>query len=181
MGSRRARLALAAALALLSSCDGNDAPDDVVRHPRAEEAARLATAEEALANAVTATLDPHTMNDAEIRTTIGTGPRCVFRYTSAGKPVLAVAPQSEGQPLSGVVKLNGHLVRLEASADQPASGTPGRLRLAAGPIRFSVVPLEAADSGDRTRRREADMVFEVGEELRVGYGGYLGCTAPASG
>jgi len=81
---------LVALLGLLAGCDGSGAPDDVVEHPRAAEIARIVAAEEALANAVVATLDPHTMSDAEIRKALGTGPRCEFRYTNSGKPVLAV-------------------------------------------------------------------------------------------
>lgn len=172
-----APLLAVALLGLLAGCDGNIAPDDAVQHPRAAEIARIVPAEEALANAVVATLDPRTMNDAEIREVLGPGPRCEFRYTSSGLPVLAVGAQPSGPPLGGVVKLNGHLVPLEAA---PAGGAPapsGALLLAAGPIRMTILPEpeEGAEGRNGLRRREADMVFEVGESLRVGYRGYLGC------
>ncbi|MDO9501411.1 DUF6692 family protein [Falsiroseomonas sp.] len=169
-----ASLPFVVVLALLAGCDGSDAPDDLVRHARAEEITRITPAAEALANAVVATLDPSTLNDAEIRAVIGTGPRCEFRYTSAGRPVLAVAAQPEGQPLGGVVKLNGHLVRLEAEPASGATATPERLLLTASPVRMSIMPFVAAE-GSTAGRREADLVFEVGEALRIGYGGYLSC------
>lgn len=175
-----ARPVLAFALGLLAACDGKAAPDDAVQHPRAPEIPRIVTAEEALANTEVAKLDPAVMNDAEIRQLIGTGPHCVYRYTSSGKPVLAVNAPREGAPPGGGVKLNGHLVRLDAAPEGNAGAATERLRLAAGPIRIVLTP----DAGERAEqgsgaRREADMVFEVGESLRVGYRGYLGCTSEA--
>jgi hypothetical protein len=164
-----------ASLGLLAGCDGSGAPDDVVEHPRAAEIARIVPAEEALANVVVATLDPRTMNDAEIRKALGTGPRCEFRYTSSGKPVLAVGAQPIGPPLGGVVKLNGHLVPLEAAPANDVPRPDKGLLLTAGPIRMTIVPGPEGDEGNGVRRREAEMVFEVGESLRVGYRGYLGC------
>lgn len=178
-----ARLVLAFTLGLLAACDGNDAPDDVVRHPRAPETARILPAEEALANAEVAKLDPATMSDAEIREVIGTGLRCVYRYTSAGKPVLAVGAQPNGPPLGGVVKLNGNLVRLDATPAAGAGGATDNLRLTSGPIRIAVTPDpgEGTEEGDGVRRREADLIFEIGENLRVGYRGYLGCGTRQTG
>ncbi len=173
---------LLALLALLAGCDGRDAPDDAVGHARAPEIARLVAAEEALASAEVAKLDPATMTDAELRQALGTGPLCLFRYTSSGKPVLAVGARSNGSPLGGVVKLNGNLVRLDATATEDPGGADS-LRLAAGPIRIAVTPDrgEGAEEGDGARRREADMVFEVGESLRAGYRGYLRCGTQPTG
>jgi hypothetical protein len=168
---------LAALLTLLAGCDRNDAPDDVVQHPRAPEIARIMPAAEALANADLAKLDPATMNDAEIRQAIGTGPLCLFRYTSSGKPVLAVGARPSGLPLGGVAKLNGHLISLEAARTDGAAGATDSLVLTAGPIRMTVTPDRGEGSEDRNgvRRRDADMVLEVGESLKAGYRGYLGC------
>lgn len=170
---------LAAALGLLAGCDGSGAPDDVVQHPRAPEIARIVPAEEALANAQVATLDPATMNDAEIRQAIGTGPRCEFRYTSSGKPVLAVSARADGPPLGGIVKVNGHLVALEAAPAGDEGGAANRLLLVAGPIRMTVTPDRGEQAAERgaTTRRDADLVFEIGQNLRVGYSGYLNCGA----
>lgn len=177
------RLLPVALLGLLAGCDGSIAPDDGAQHPRAAEIARIVPAEEALANAVVATLDPRTMNDAEIRKALGTGPRCEFRYTSSGLPVLAVGAAPSDPPLGGVVKLNGHLVPLAAVPVGSAPGPSGALLLAAGPIRMAIMPEpgEGAEGRDGLRRREADMVFQVGESLRVGYRGYLGCGPTPTG
>lgn len=163
----------------LAGCDQGGAPDDVVRHPRAAEIARITPAEEALANAQVPKLDPATMNDAEIRKALEAGPRCQFRYTSSGRPVLVVSAQPGGPGLGGVVKLNGHLVPLQATPAEGGGVPPGSLLLTAGPIRVTVTPdggEQAAEAGVMPRR-EASMVFEVGQELKAGYRGYLGCDA----
>ncbi|MGE0370685.1 MAG: DUF6692 family protein [Gammaproteobacteria bacterium] len=177
--ARRAGLVLAAVLGGLAACDQDDAPDDVIQHPQASGIARIASADEALANAQIARLDPATMNDAEIRKAVGTGPRCVFRYTSEGKPVLAVSSQPDGSPRVGVVKLNGYLVRLDAAADEEPARAGDTLRVIAGPIRMTISPdpREAAADGNGVQHRETDMVFEIGESLRVGYHGYVGCAS----
>lgn len=177
--ARRLGFLLAAVLGPLAACDRDDAPDDAVRHPRAPGIVRIAPAGEALANAAIATLDPATMNDAQIRQAIGTGPRCVFRYTGAGKPVFAVSARPDGPPLVGVAKLNGHLVRLDAAAEGEAGRAGDTLRLTAGPVRMTIRPDPAETAADRdgAQRREADMIFEVGESLKVGYRGYVDCAA----
>ena len=64
-----------------------------------------------------------------------------------------------------MVELGGDLVPL----DRVDSGAPeGEVRLAAGEARAALRPL-TAEAG------EADMVFEVGNELRTGYRAFLDC------
>jgi hypothetical protein len=173
--SGRVAAPLLAAVVALAGCD-RDPPDDALGQPRAHEVVRVAPAEEALGNAVVATLDPETMNDAEIRQGLRPGRQCLFRYTSTGKPVLAVGVPADGQGTGGVVKLNGHLVLL--AADPSGEAGDGSLRLGAGPVRITLSPgpaPSAAREGDGGAAREADMVFEVADRLKVGYRGYLGC------
>lgn len=64
-----------------------------------------------------------------------------------------------------------------------APGVADRLLLAAGPVRVTVTPDpgEGTEGRDGLRRRAADMVFEVGESLRVGCRGYLGCGTRPTG
>ncbi|MEX0760744.1 MAG: DUF305 domain-containing protein, partial [Tistlia sp.] len=110
--------------------------DDEVQPVRAPEVARILPAEEAIAGAQVATLDPATMDESEIREAIGSGPRCAVRYTAAGGPVLAMSMASAGTPASGVVKVNGNLVLLE-----PGDGArDGEILLRAGPIRATATP-----------------------------------------
>ncbi|PWS38878.1 hypothetical protein DFH01_06425 [Falsiroseomonas bella] len=158
--------AVAALGVLLGGCDGSDAPDDVVRPERAPRIATVVPVDQALENAHVPTLDPGTMNDAEIRLALGAGPLCMVQYTTVGGPVLAVS-QDPGAAGAGLVKFNGHLVRLE-----PAAAEPGWSRLQAGPVRLSVAPPLPEGVAPL---QDAELVFEVGEELRVGYRGFLDC------
>jgi hypothetical protein len=167
-------------LALLAGCDQNDAPDDDLEAVRAPEIARLVPAEKALAGAEIPKLDPATMNDAQVRNAVGSGAYCQFRYTTAGEPVLAVNMPSGGGPGSGIIKLNGNLVVLEPEPiDGSGNERSGKLSLAADPIRMTVLPdpVESGEDRDGVRRQEANMIFEIGQNLKVGYRGYLDCAS----
>ncbi|MEH6719969.1 MAG: hypothetical protein V7704_13890 [Aurantimonas endophytica] len=160
------------AVALLAAC-GNDAvPDDETNPVGGPEAARIVSPEELLAGANVPHLDLSPMNEAEIRQ-VGIGPRvCDFRYTTSGKPVLALEPQSaEGEP-AGVAKLNGDLLALDGRvADQ------GYL-LTAEPIAITLVPDGGVAGLDPvgSDQLEATVVLTIEEELEVGYRGYFQCT-----
>jgi hypothetical protein len=174
----RAAAALLAVLAVLGGCGESDAPDDKIQPVHAPEVRRVLPAEEAIAGAQLPTLDPVTLVEAEIADAIGTGPRCEFRYTGAGGPVVAMSMAGDGEATRGVVGLNGNLVLLEPAQDD-AGGRQAAFRLRAGPIRAAVAPDpdDQAEELKGARRREADMVFEIGDSLRAGYRGYLDCIA----
>ena len=162
---------------LLAGCGESDAPDDAAQRTAAHPPAEIVGAEQALNGAYVPTLDPATMNDAEIRKAIGAGPRCVFRYTSSGGAVLAARTGPAGSVSAGAIKLNGNLVSLKSPEDESQAGRAGGFVLVAGPIRLTVAP-EAGDAPRRSgafRRRTAQMTFEIGEKLTVGYLGYLDC------
>lgn len=177
--TRAVRPLCAALLAVgLAACSQNEAPDDAPAPAPPVE--RVATAAEALANANIPTLDPATMAGAEIRKVVGERPHCTFRYTSSGKPVLVAGLGAGGAPEIGVAKLNGKLVPLEP--DRTVSGLKaGGFALMADRVRLRVQPDRAAtasaEPGDRV---EAEMLFEVGQELKVGYAGYLTCRPGAA-
>lgn len=164
------RVALVFALGVLAGCGQNQAPDDDLTAVHAPEIARVVPASEALAGAHIPTLDPASMNDAEIVKALGAGPHCEFRYTSEGRPVLAWQAPSNGAAV-GVVKLNGHLVILRSAS------TSGDLVLAAEQVRVTIAP-DREDQGNgpaNERQEEANVVFEVGSRLRAGYRGYYKC------
>ncbi|UEM02457.1 hypothetical protein JL101_021055 [Skermanella rosea] len=164
-------------LGLLAGCGQDDAPDDDTGAIHAPEIARIVPAEEALAGAHIPTLDPATMNGAQIRKAVGAGPGCEFRYTAAGKPALAVSMGAAGETVVGIVRLNGNLVVLEPAPIDGDVGQGADFSLAAPPIRITVSPDagEPAEGRDGVRHREANMIFEVGQRLKVGYRGYLDC------
>lgn len=156
---------------LLAGCE-NEPPDDELNPARAEEIKRIMTAEEALAGADLAKIDPAPLLEAEIRKAIGQGARCEFRYTGNGKPVLAVG-QTEGARPDAIVKLNGRLVALR-TASPPNDGS---ISVVAEPVRMAVQAgkEDGPADGDRIRSREATGILEVGEQLKVGYRGYWDC------
>lgn len=178
----QARLAFVVGLGMLvAGCKENEAPDDDLTSIRAPEIARIVPAQEALAGANIPTLDPAPMNDAEIRKALGAGPLCEFRYTAAGRPVLAVSTQPDRAPRGGFIKLNGSMVPLSPAPVEGASEAASALLLVADPIRMTVAPDGAEQTSDDTggQRREANAVLEVGQSFRVGYRGYLDCMSEA--
>ncbi len=169
-------LAFAAAAAVAAGC-GSERPDDETRRVKTHPIPRVLSASEALNNVNIPMVDPATMAIAESSKVIGDGPRCEFRYTTAGSAVVAVDTQPGGAAGAGVVKLNGNLVELK-----PVPGGKETARelviLAADPIRITVAPggkFWEATAG--LMRREATMTFEVGDQLRVGYRGYFDCAS----
>lgn len=133
----------------------------------APDIAPLATASEALTGAHIPTLDPAPLNGAEIADAIGDVPRCDFRYTRDGAPVVAFENASDR---TGVVELNGK--RIELSVIRDGDG----IQLVADPIRLimNAAPGFTLD-GMPHEVTEAELIFEIGDELRVGYVGYLSC------
>jgi len=160
-------------LPLPAACGDADQPDDALAAIRAPEIATIAPARQAVSGIFIPSLDPVTLNDAEIAKVTGVGPVCLFRYTSAGRPVLAAGMARDGAVDGGVVKLNGYLVPLAPAAVDPPA-LPGTMALVDGPVRLLLLP----DPGAQTGQREATLMFEVADSLRVGYRGWLECPAP---
>lgn len=173
----QARWPLLLALGPIAACTEGSAPDDALKAIHPPEIARIVPASEALAGAHVPTLDPATMNDAEIRKALAAGPRCYFRYTSSGEPVLAFRMEPGAAELGAVVKLNGHLVSLETAGGDPSTAPTDGLRMLSDPIGILVQPdpRDPATAAAGARRREATMIFEVGQSLRAGYRGYVDC------
>jgi hypothetical protein len=168
----RARIVLFIALAAAAACS-SEAPDDKINPVRADAVPYLVSAQEALDTSEIATIDPHTMNDAEVSKILGSGPFCAFRYVSDGKPVLAWKRQSNGSKEVAVVKLNGVLVGLQNEADA------GSNVFTADTIRLTVSGSETrqSDSDSIAHPGEAKLLFEISDQLRVGYSGYSVCPA----
>ena len=153
-------------LAVLAGC-GSEAPGDKANPIDPSQISRIVPAQQALSTSDIGTLDPHTMNDAEISKALGEGAFCDFRYVSDGDPVLAWKSQPSEAHGSAVVKLNGVLVALQ--------GDPARTNtFKADEIRLELTSKDARRDNSE-QPQNAKLLFEVGERLKVGYDGYVVC------
>lgn len=155
--------------AALCACGEHDLPDDATDSLRSSTTARIASAQQALAGVYIPTIDPQTMHRAEISKALGPGPYCAFRYTSAGKPVLALKQRAGESQMDGLVKLNGYLITLQ---NQPNADA-----LTAGDVNLRMT-FPNANQGlgtQATKKRDADLLFLIDHRLRVGYRGYYAC------
>ena len=149
---------------------GGPAPGEGMESKMAPEALpEVVSAQSAIQIAAIPAIDPETMEDAEIDKVLPPGARCGFSYTSSSQPVLS------GDGGTGVVKIHGRLVKLQAStASSEISSKPAEYRTEG--MRLTVRLLE--DNPKRkngTTRQEAEMHFEIEEGLTVGYRGYYTC------
>ncbi|MBB4658133.1 hypothetical protein [Parvularcula dongshanensis] len=163
---------------LLAAC-GGPAPGEGMDAPMASEPVpEVVPARDAVMTADIPTIDPGTMNEAEIEKVLPEGPRCSFVYTAASPPVLAGALPAGGGPARGVVKIHGRLVALEGAV-QDFDALRGGTRFASGDVSLEVSPDPQKEGRvrDGVRRRPADMVFRLEEGLTVGYRGWWRCPA----
>ena len=168
MQDRMFQLAAGALVVLLAGCAQNIAPGEDPDAALGKSPAQVTPAAEMLAGADIATLDPHTLQADEIERVIGSGAHCAFRYTSSGGPVLAYRQAAGADEAAGVVMLNGELIALETD---PAAENV-MVALGADRLHFALAPDGDAAGSVPT---EATLVFEVGEDMRVGYRGYHTC------
>lgn len=157
---------------LLTAC-GDPAPGEGVKQPlMSDPSPKIVGAREAVGTPDIPTIDPQTLDAAEIEKVLGAGPRCIFAYTAESPPVVALELTNDksGQ---GLVKVHGRLVKLAAQRAEV-----GGFALSADGM--SVRIQAAAEAGDAmpTELAEADMVFELEQGLRVGYRGWYRCTTP---
>ena len=156
------------------ACGESEMPDDAIDPPLGIEVGRVTSAPDALVGLHLPTLDPSTMERAEIRLVLDGSSICEFRYVSDGKPVLAFhaaqAPEGGDPALRGVLNLSGALVPLSGKRSN------GSVVLTAGEIRATVTAVGPEDDlRQGASKREANLLFEVGKRLKVGYQGYYSC------
>ncbi|BAP79898.1 V-type H(+)-translocating pyrophosphatase [Pseudomonas sp. MT-1] len=157
---------------LLTAC-GDPAPGEGVKKPMMSgPPPEVVGAREAVGTPDIPTIDPQTLDAAEIEKVLVAGPRCLFAYTAESPPVVAlrVTGDSAGQ---GVVKVHGRLVKLAAQR-----ADAGGFALSADGMSVKIQPADAGDEARPTELREADMLFELEQGLRVGYRGWYRCTTP---
>lgn len=166
------KLLLPLAALLLTAC-GDPAPGEGVKEPlMSGPPPEVVGAREAVNMPDIPTIDPQTLDAAEIDKVLGAGPRCIFAYTAESPPVVAlqVTGDNAGQ---GVVKIHGRLVKLAALRAET-----GGFALKGDGMSIHIDPAATADDPRPTELREADMLFELEQGLRVGYRGWYRCTAP---
>lgn len=166
------KLLMPLAALLLTAC-GDPAQGEGVEKPlMSDPSPEVVGAREAVNTPDIPTIDPQTLEAAEVDRVLGTGPRCIFAYTAESPPVVAL--QSTGNNVGqGVVKIHGRLVKLAAQRAQA-----GGFALNGDGLSVKIQPANAGDEARPTELREADMLFELEQGLRVGYRGWYRCTAP---
>lgn len=164
------RMAMAmAALCLAVSCGDETARTITPALPKPPtHAGELMSADEAIHSAEIARIDPVTLTEAELRSFLGAGPLCRFRYTRASPPVLGFqAPiEATSEPV-GLVKLNGRLVLV-----QVARIDSGAVRLAADGLTLAITTGDAAVPG---QMQTSDLVLTLEAGFRAGYRGAYAC------
>ena len=165
-------LSYASLLALLVGC-GDPAPGEGVDAPVGEgPGPEVVSAAEALQSPNIATLDPSSLQDAEISKVIPAGPTCFFTYSADGAPVLAASAGQSGEVV-GVIKLHGRLVRLTAPGLSSYDALTSGGIFSADEVRFEI-NLEEHEGG----RRPAEAHFSVGDQMTAGYAGWYTCNRP---
>lgn len=177
--SRPGRLPAALVLALsVAACSESGVPDDAIAEIHAPQPSPTLPADRALQGAFIPTVDPMALKHAEIRRVLGRDAACLYHYAADGPPVAAVGlgPQGTG---SGVLKLNGNLVALKGLA--PETPDSEAMRLAAGPIRLTIIPRGPHQPlVGEARGQRASLELEIGERLHAGFDGFLYCSAQAA-
>lgn len=139
--------------------DGN-----VVKEIYEDPAPEPGSVEDALNKVMISSLDLAPMSEEEADKVLQPGERCTFRRSQESDPILWAARDGSG----AAAKLNGVLVELESPADPAAASaqfTTEGMTVAVGPF----------DEEDDPRK-EAELVFELDEGLKVGYTGYYACS-----
>ncbi len=171
-GSLACKLLAPLAVLSLAAC-GDPAPGEGVEKPlMSDPSPKMVGAREAVGTPDIPTIDPQTLDAAEIEKVLGVGPRCAFAYTAESKPVAVfqVTGDNAGQ---GVVKIHGRLVKLAGREAEV-----GGFTLSGDGMSVRIEP--AGEGGDSrpAEQREADMQFELEQGLHVGYRGWYRCTSP---
>ncbi len=127
--------------------NGDAAPQGTEQPPQIVDAA------EALQTEDIARVDPEFMTDADIAQGFAGGPDCVFTYTNASPPVLAVGDDG------ALLRISGDLVRLDPQ---------GEGEFAADPLSVTLTPTEDGDLHQ--------LVVSAGPEYTAGFHGQYSCT-----
>ena len=126
----------------------------------AEEAARLTSAEDALATEVVATVDPEFLGADDIARVFPEGGTCRFTYTEGSPAVLVTGQDAEGP--AALVRISGDLVRLNET------------EVSSGGVIFEAPPLsvriDQTDAGN-----QHDLIVSAAPDFEAGFRGQYFC------
>ena len=161
----------------LEAAESPPASEEGRNRSRGEEALpEVVPAEEALGSPNLSTLDPTTMDEAEIAQVFPAGQQCGFSYTQAGSPILAVAFSGAGVPASGVVKIHGRLVEVRAGRVDDMEALINGARFAANGMQLRLAPVSSDfEEQNGSAVAAAELHFALEQGLEVGYRGWLTC------
>jgi hypothetical protein len=145
---------------LINDVSEGNVVESIYQDPPAEPG----SVEDALSNTLVSELDLAPMPAAEADRVLGASASCAFNRSPETDPIFWA---SEGGPAA--MKLNGVLVALEAAGETPAGGAA----FSAPGATVTVRPL----GDEATWRQNAELVFQLDQGLRVGYGGFYSCAA----
>ncbi|WP_424934445.1 DUF305 domain-containing protein [Amaricoccus macauensis] len=133
---------------------------DIGKNGEAQEAAepaaaRLVSAEEALASEVVTNVDPEFLSEDEIAELFPNGGVCRFTYTKDSPAVFVTGEDAEGP--AGLVKISGDLVRISGDGRDFVTG------------RLSI-QVRGTDDNDLT-----DMLVSAGANYHAGFRGKFSC------
>lgn len=173
---RPALIAALAAMALNVAACGDPAPGEGVDKPHEQKTMpAVVSASEAINSPHIPSIDLQSMDEAEYEKVLPGALACSFSYSLSAPPVLAIS-MAEG-PAAGVVKIHGRLVETHAQHAVTLQTLPEGATFVADGLRLEVIPDrdESIRHRDGTMQREANLVFELEQGLKVGYRGWYAC------
>lgn len=161
------------AVMLLAAC-GDPAPGEGVDEPHAQDTApEIMSASEAVRTPEISTIDLQTMDAAEFEEVIGTDSRCSFTYTRASAPAFVASVTSQ-DGAEGAIKIHGKLVRIVAREVKTVDDLVQGTTFTADGLRVHVSPRPKEDNAGG-QPRQANVVLELEQGLKVGYRGWYAC------
>ena len=163
--------------AVLTGC-ADPAPGEGMENPMMQKPLpELASAQDAVSSPDIPTIDPQTLQTAEIVKVLGNVPQCAFRYTAESPPILAIGDSDQGVGSQAVTKIHGRLVQLSSDRKPSYESLQEGLSFTADGMTMRMVSdePEKVKSGKQVT---AELHFSLQQGLNVGYLGWYECDAP---
>ncbi|MBX7271808.1 MULTISPECIES: DUF6692 family protein [Pseudomonadaceae] len=163
----------------LTAC-GDPAPGEGLDKPTMRPPLpEVVSARDAIGSPDIPSIDPQTLDQAEVDKVLGSGPYCTFVYTAESPPVVAIKHDGESGGAKGVIKIHGKLVQLSSEPTQGYSALFGGASLAAESINVNVaLGKDGAVQKPTGEKSIADLNFELDQGLMIGYRGWYACEKP---